>query len=92
MTITLDAQLEAAVREKVDAGLYGDAAEVIREALRLLDEHDRERLLRAKLARAEEQADRGELIEFTPELLDKLGREADEMFRQGKQPHPDVCP
>ena len=92
MTIQLDAQSEALIREKVEAGLYRDAAEAIREAVRLLDEHDRVRQLRTKLALAEEQANRGEGVVLTPELWDDLVRQADEMSEQGKVPHPDVCP
>jgi putative addiction module CopG family antidote len=38
MSIVLDSQSEALIRQKVDAGLYADADEAIREAVRLLDE------------------------------------------------------
>ena len=92
MTITLDAGTEAVIRRKIEDGLYANPEEVIREALRLLEEHDRLKLLRAKLAVAEEQADRGEGVELTPEFWERLTREADELFRLGKQPHPDVFP
>ncbi|MPZ46121.1 MAG: type II toxin-antitoxin system ParD family antitoxin [Betaproteobacteria bacterium] len=48
MNINLTPQLEALVRSKVASGLYTSASEVVREALRLLDEQDR--LKDAKLA------------------------------------------
>ena len=35
MNISLTPELEKAVKEKVDSGLYNNASEVIREALRL---------------------------------------------------------
>ena len=43
MNINLTPQLEEMVREKVASGLYTSASEVVREALRLMDEKDRMR-------------------------------------------------
>jgi antitoxin ParD1/3/4 len=40
MNINLTPQLEELVRQKVASGLYTSASEVIREALRLLEEQD----------------------------------------------------
>ena len=47
MNVNLTPQLEELVRRKVDSGLYSSASEVVREALRLLEEQDR--LREAKL-------------------------------------------
>ena len=93
MSVVLDAQLEAIIRQKVESGLYADADAVLREALRLLDERDR-RLqdLRAKLQVGLEQIERGETVAFTPELLEEISREAEEMVLRGEEPDPDVCP
>ena len=41
MNISLTPHLESLVKQKVDTGLYNSASEVIREALRLLEEKDR---------------------------------------------------
>lgn len=41
MNISLTPQLEELVKTKVASGLYGSASEVLREALRLLEERDR---------------------------------------------------
>ena len=49
MNVNLTPQLEEMVRQKVSSGLYTSASEVIREALRLLEEQDR--LRAAKLDR-----------------------------------------
>ncbi len=48
MNISLTPELEKAVKQKVDSGLYNNASEVIREALRqtLLREQENEWLLR----------------------------------------------
>ncbi len=49
MNVNLTPELEEMVREKVSSGLYTSASEVIREALRLMEEQDR--LREAKLDR-----------------------------------------
>jgi antitoxin ParD1/3/4 len=41
MNVNLTPQLEELVREKVESGMYTSASEVVREALRLLQEQDR---------------------------------------------------
>ncbi len=41
MNVSLTPQLEELVRHKVETGLYNSASEVVREALRLLEERDR---------------------------------------------------
>jgi antitoxin ParD1/3/4 len=40
MHISLTDELEARVKAKVDSGLYNNASEVIREALRFMDTHE----------------------------------------------------
>jgi putative addiction module CopG family antidote len=92
MNVHLDAELEDLVRQKVDDGLYPDVDTIMQEALRLLDRRDRLAYLRAAIARADAQIERGEYVEWTPDLLNELSREAEEMVRQGIQPHPDVRP
>jgi len=41
MNINLTPQLEEMIRQKVDSGMYNSASEVVRDALRLMDERDR---------------------------------------------------
>jgi len=48
MNVNLTPHLEEMVRQKVSSGLYTSASEVVREALRLMDEQDH--LREAKLA------------------------------------------
>ena len=43
MNISLTTELEKFVSSKVDSGRYNSASEVVREALRLLEEHDHAR-------------------------------------------------
>jgi len=53
MNISLTPQLEDLVKKKVETGLYGSASEVMREALRLLEERDRVHALRLEELRGE---------------------------------------
>ena len=46
MNVSLTPELEKLVEEKVASGLYTSASEVVREALRLLAESDRQQALR----------------------------------------------
>lgn len=46
MNVNLTPQLEELIRSKVASGMYSSASEVVREALRLMDEQDRLRAAR----------------------------------------------
>jgi antitoxin ParD1/3/4 len=46
MNVNLTPQLEELVRAKVASGMYTSASEVVREALRLMDEQDRLRAVK----------------------------------------------
>ena len=56
MDISLTSQLEKVVREKVASGLYNSPSEVVGEALRLLDDHDRLQQIRLERLRNDIQA------------------------------------
>jgi len=56
MNINLTSHLEEMVREKVESGLYTSASEVVREALRLMDEKDQLRAVRLNNLRLDIQA------------------------------------
>jgi antitoxin ParD1/3/4 len=51
MNVNLTPELETLVRRKVASGLYGSASEVVREALRLMDEQDQMRAVRLEQLR-----------------------------------------
>ena len=76
MNINLTPQLEEMVREKVMSGLYSSASEVVREALRLMEERDQLRL--AKLAQLrqdiQEGLDSGPGEPWDPEQIIREGR------------------
>lgn len=48
--------------------------------------------MRAKLRIAEESLDRGEGIEFSPEMMDRLYESAMRRAEAGEDANPDVCP
>ncbi|GAA0345568.1 hypothetical protein GCM10009092_07570 [Bowmanella denitrificans] len=68
MHVSLTPELESRVKAKVESGLYNNASEVIREALRFMETHEdwvREiklARLREQLKTGVEQLDRGEGI------------------------------
>ena len=68
MHISLTPELESRVKAKVDSGLYNNASEVIREALRFMDTHEdwiheiKLASLREQLKAGMDQMDRGEGI------------------------------
>ena len=93
VTVQLPADIETSIRQDVERGHFPDAGEVVREAMRLLEEQERQLdELRAKLQVGLDELDRGEGIEWTPALREQIRREADEMYRRGELPDPDVCP
>jgi antitoxin ParD1/3/4 len=67
MNISLTQQLEELVQRKVTTGRYNSASEVIREALRLLEERDQIKdlqlqALRKEISKGIRQADKGDLV------------------------------
>ena len=69
MNVSLTPELEELVAEKVRSGRYNSASEVVREALRLLEEHDQLRAihleeLRKKIDEGLGSLDRGEGIDW----------------------------
>jgi antitoxin ParD1/3/4 len=57
MNISLTPELERWIEQKVESGRYSSASEVVREALRLFEEH--ELLKQRQIAAVQEKIDRG---------------------------------
>ena len=76
MNINLTPHLESMVRQKVDSGLYTSASEVVREALRLMDEQDALRAAKLEQLRKDIRAglDSGPAAEWNPEEVKQTGR------------------
>lgn len=79
MHVSLTPELETRIKAKVESGLYNNASEVVREALRFMDTHEdwihevKVARLREQLKMGVEQLDRNEgiTIEYK-EALDSL--------------------
>jgi antitoxin ParD1/3/4 len=76
MNVNLTPQLEAMIKEKVASGLYSSASEVVREALRLMEEQDRVRAVRLEQLRQDirEGLDSGDPDAWDPEEIKREGR------------------
>ncbi len=92
MNVSLTPQLEQIVRKKVETGLYSNASEVVREAIRQMDARDRFARLKAAIAEGDADFERGDFYELTPKLLEEMILESEQMIRDGIAPDPDVCP
>ncbi len=80
MNVSLTPELETLISKKVESGRYTSASEVVREALRLLEEQDTLRELRRDELRKEilkgvEQMRKGQYTTYSLEELDTLSKE-----------------
>ena len=88
MNVSLTPKLQKLVGEKVGSGRYGSASEVVREALRLLEERDRLRELRFLELRQDvlegvAQLDRGRSAPLDVARIKRAGRKRLRASRKG---------
>ena len=77
-SLTLGEHWEVFIKNQVASGRYGSASEVVRDALRHMEEHEKKlQALRTHLAEGEQQIARGEGIEnfSMNNLIQDLDRE-----------------
>ena len=76
INVNLTSQLENMVRQKVKSGLYTSASEVIREALRLMEQQDRFRAAKLEHLRQDIQTglDSGEATTWDAEEVKRAAR------------------
>jgi antitoxin ParD1/3/4 len=82
MNVSLTPELEKFVSAKVEGGRYNSASEVVREALRLLEEHDQNRAARQsefgrELGRRLKSLESGAHVK-PAEARDRLKRKSDQ--------------
>ena len=83
MNIHLTPELERLVQGKVQSGRYNSASEVVREALRLMEERDlRKQELRQRLTRSLESQRQGRLFDGEA-VFDRLEAELDALDAHG---------
>lgn len=76
MNVNLTPHLEDMVRQKVNSGLYTSASEVVREALRLMDERDSLRAAKLEQLRQDIRAglNSGPAADWNPEQVKREAR------------------
>jgi antitoxin ParD1/3/4 len=85
MNISLTPRLEEMIRAKVASGSYNSASEVVRDALRLLEEEDLARSLKLQRLREDirEGLESGPSRVFDPNEIKRTARQ--KKFRKGKK-------
>ncbi len=88
MNVHLTEELERLVQTKVKSGRYNSASEVVREALRLLEERDELRALRKdelrkKIAEGMDAVKAGR-VQDGDAVFDRIDAELDELERSGR--------
>lgn len=85
MNISLTPHLEELIRAKIASGSYNSASEVVREALRLLEEEDKFRSLKLQRLREEIRGglESGPFTVFDPKEIKRAARE--KKTRKGKK-------
>ncbi len=77
MHVNLSPEMEGFIKEKVSSGFYGNATEVIRDAIRRMQaEESRVASWRAAIAAGDAQLDRGEGIAYTLEAMNDITQSA----------------
>ena len=93
MHVNLSTEMESYIKGKVGSGFYGNATEVIRDAIRRMQaEEERISAFRAAVAKGDAELDRGEGIAYSPELMESITQTALKDMRGDKPIDPDVLP
>ena len=90
MNVNLTPRLEELVQEKVKTGRYNSASEVIREALRLLEDRDqlmelRRQELKRKIAEGLESLRRGEAVDGEEFFANLEKKELKRLAQKGRR-------
>jgi antitoxin ParD1/3/4 len=93
MHVNLSPEMEGFIRNKVASGFYGNATEVIRDAIRRMQaEETRIVAWQAAVKLGDEQLDRGEAVPYTADLLKEITQTAISRIGRGGAMDPDVLP
>lgn len=93
MHINLSPEIEGFIKSKVASGFYGNATEVIRDALRRMQaEENRIAAWQAAIKQGDDQLDRGEGIAYTQQTLNEITESAISAMHSEKPMDPDVLP
>ena len=93
MHVKLSPEMEGFIKGKVASGFYGNATEVIRDAIRRMQaEEQRLASWQAAIKAGDDQLDRGEGIAYTPETLNDITQSAIGAMSSGQPMDADVLP
>ena len=93
MHVNLSAEMEGFIKSKVTGGFYGNATEVIRDAIRRMQaEETRAAAWHAAIKLGDEQLNRNEASEYNSAALAEITETAVRAVRSNKRMDPDVLP
>lgn len=93
MHINLSPEMENFIKGKVSSGFYGNATEVIRDAIRRMQaEEVRLKAWRSAIQAGDDELDRGEGVPYTAKALKEITDEAITSMHSDKPMDPDVLP
>jgi len=93
MHVNLSPEMETFIKGKVATGFYGNATEVIRDAIRRMqDEEARVQAWKAAVKLGDDELDRGEGTPYDAKALKEITRAAIGDMHSGKPMNPDVLP
>ena len=93
MHVNLSPEMEGFIKSKVSSGFYGNATEVIRDAIRRMQaEESRSAAWHAAIRQGDDQLDRGEGIPYTAKALNDITEAALGSMNSGTPMDPDVLP
>lgn len=93
MHINLSPEMEVYLQNKVGTGLYSNASEVVRDAIRRMWEEDEKlKALRFAVRAGDEQLERGEGLTYTKDRLEAITARAFANARDAEKVSPDVMP
>lgn len=93
MHINLSPEMEGFIKGKVASGFYGNATEVIRDAIRRMQaEEGRVHAWQAAILKGDDELDRGEGVAYTAKTLNDITEAAISGLHSGEPLNPDVLP
>lgn len=93
MHINLSPEMETFIKGKVASGYYGNATEVIRDAIRRMQaEEVRLQAWKAAVKKGDDELDAGEGVAYTAKTLNDITEAAISAMHSDKPMDPDVLP